>query len=128
MANITRIKAQDGKPKRSQTDTVAQSTPKPHKEAKPKKIKPAKVAKPRRGLRKVLYIIATPLRWIAKPFRAFGRYIKASWHEIAQVRWPDRKLTWKLTLTVIGYTILLATIIALLDALFSFIFNQIIVK
>ena len=57
---------------------------------------------------------------ITAPFR----YIHESWLEIRQVRWPNRKETWKMTLSVIIYVVILAAAIMLLDALLQLIFNQ----
>jgi preprotein translocase subunit SecE len=64
------------------------------------------------------------LRAIAKPFVATGRYFKLSWIELKQVRWPNRRTTWKLTAMVIVYCIIFAVLITLLDVLFQFIFNR----
>jgi preprotein translocase SecE subunit len=44
--------------------------------------------------------------------------------ELRQVRWPNRKETWKMTLSVIVYVVILAVAIMLLDALLQLIFNQ----
>jgi preprotein translocase SecE subunit len=51
-------------------------------------------------------------------------YFRGSVEEIRQVRWPNRKETWKMTLSVIVYVIILAAIIMLLDALLQFIFTK----
>ena len=59
-----------------------------------------------------------------RPFITFGRYIRDSWREIRQVRWPDRKLTWKMTGAVVVYVLIFAAVIMLLDALFAFLFNK----
>ena len=121
MANITRIKAKDDSP-----SNTPQGNVKPHSS----KNKKAKLAKKtiqktnKKPLPKPLAVILAPFILISKPFRALGRYIRGSWREIRQVHWPDRKLTWKMTLSVIIYVIIFATIIMLLDLLFSFIFNQ----
>lgn len=134
MAKITRIKArdsQDDKPAKIKTEqpAIQEAELKPAKKSKQKPVKAPKEKKekkPRKGIRKVLYVLATPFRWIAKPFQKLGAYIAASWREIRQVRWPDRKLSWKLTVTVIAYTLFITVVIGGLDILFSFIFNQII--
>ena len=60
-----------------------------------------------------------------RPFVALGRYIRDSFRELRQVRWPNRKETWKLVLSVIIYVVLIAGFIMLLDVLFNFIFSQI---
>ena len=87
---------------------------------KPKRKKSAnksKAAKEKKNLPK-------PLRVLFKPFIALGKYFKLSWIELRQVRWPNRRTTWKLTFIVIGYCIIFVTLITLLDILFQFIFNK----
>lgn len=61
-----------------------------------------------------------------RPFVAFFRYLKDSWHEIRQVRWPNRKATWKMVFAVLVYTALFVIIITLLDLFFRWLFNLII--
>lgn len=100
MANVTRIKAKDPKSdsgEENQQNKAKKEIKKPHK-------------KP----------MSAPVRFITWPFR----YIHESWLELRQVRWPSRGATWKMVLAVILYTALFITIIMLLDALFTFIFNQ----
>lgn len=60
-----------------------------------------------------------------RPFIALGHYLRDSWQEIRQVRWPNRKATWKMVLAVIIYTAIFVVFLMALDALFSLIFNQI---
>ena len=60
-----------------------------------------------------------------RPFCAIGRYFRDSWKEIRQVRWPNRKMTWKMVFAVVIYAALFLLIITLLDMLFTFIFNLI---
>lgn len=66
-----------------------------------------------------------PLRVILTPFTAFGRYVRNSWGELRQVRWPSRKATWKLTLAVLIYCALFIVIIMVLDLLFTELFGWI---
>ena len=65
-----------------------------------------------------------PARW-TKPFRKFGGYFKGSWVELRQVRWPDRKATWSLTLAVILFSLFFALVIVGLDAVFSYLFKEV---
>ncbi len=58
-----------------------------------------------------------------RPFVAFGRYLRDSWREIRQVRWPNRKATWKMVLAVIAYTAFFVLLISLLDLLFRWLFG-----
>ncbi|MDO5451972.1 MAG: preprotein translocase subunit SecE [Candidatus Saccharibacteria bacterium] len=127
MAKITRIKASDSAPKKPKespkpTSPKAKTNPKKSTAAKPTKA-PSK--SPKKALPKWLAIITWPFRTLGKPFVALGRYIKASWQEIRQVRWPSRKATWKMTGAILIYAALILAIILLLDALFTFIFNNI---
>lgn len=61
-----------------------------------------------------------------KPFVMLGGYFVGAWKELREVRWPNRRATWGLTLAVILFSILLAIVILLLDALFNFVFDLII--
>ena len=60
---------------------------------------------------------------LARPFVALGRYLRNSWRELRQVRWPNRTATWKMTLAVLVYCAIFIVFIMLLDALFTFIFD-----
>ena len=138
MANITRIKAKDdGGSKKKEThssDEPAEVTRKVTVKAKNsenKKTKKAdrKAAKKRnKAEKKAANKDEKPLKecfFLFIPFIALGRYIRDSFRELRQVRWPNRKETWKLVLSVIVYVVLIAGFIMLLDMLFNFIFSQI---
>ena len=99
MAHITRIKSKE--------------TPK----EKPKKT-PKEVEKPKK-IDKKPFILVRPLVY-------FFRYLRDSWKEIRQVRWPSRKATWKLFFAIIIYTFIIGAIIMLLDVFFTWLFNLII--
>lgn len=62
---------------------------------------------------------------ILKALFAIGRYFKGAWTELRQVRWPNRKATWSLTLAVILFTVFFFVLIVLLDAGFKELFNLI---
>ncbi len=59
-----------------------------------------------------------------RPFVALGRYLRDSWREIRQVRWPSRKATWKMTLAVLVYVALFMIFLSLLDMFFTFMFDK----
>ncbi len=63
-----------------------------------------------------------------RPFVRFGRYLRDSWREIRQVRWPNRKATWKMTLAVLVYVALFMIFLTLIDVFFTFIFDLIFKK
>ena len=127
MAKITRIKASDPgkKPPESSGDT--KETIKKVKVADPSTKKSLKTAeksekKPKtteKSTEKKPFILIRPLVYL-------GRYIKDSWKELRLVRWPTRKAAWKLVLAIFIYTALFITIIMLLDALFTWLFNIVI--
>lgn len=141
MANITRIKAHDPNrpeppkdpknPKKSPKKAInrpqdEQSTSKTVAKTKA----PAKIASrpphgPAKGLPKIILILTAPFRLIFKPFFLLGRYIRDSWREIREVRWPNRKATWKMVFAVLLYTFLFALFVTLLDALFTLLFNKV---
>ena len=54
-----------------------------------------------------------------------GRYFKNAWFELKQVRWPDRRTAWKLTVAVIIFTGFFIVLIILLDYLFQLLFKVI---
>ena len=62
---------------------------------------------------------------LIRPFVALGTYLRDSWREIRQVRWPNRKATWKMVLAVIVYTALFMLLISLLDLFFTWLFSMI---
>lgn len=84
---------------------------KPSKKVKSKIIKPSK---PRKGIFKVLASI--------------GGYFKGAWIELRQVRWPDRKSTWGLTIAVILFSVFFLALIVFLDASFKYLFELILKK
>ena len=49
------------------------------------------------------------------------RYFREAWQEIRQVRWPNRKATFKMVLAVLAYTALFVLVISLLDLFFRWI-------
>ncbi|MCL2444524.1 preprotein translocase subunit SecE [Candidatus Saccharibacteria bacterium] len=95
-----------------ETEVAAKKTEKTSK----KVVKAEKVEKTEKKLKK------TPK--ILMPFVATGRYFRDSWKELRQVRWTNRRATWKMTFAVIIYTAAFFGFIMLLDMLFSTIFNR----
>lgn len=65
---------------------------------------------------------------LLSPFRATGRYFKGSWQELRQVRWPNRKATWSLTLAVLVYGAFFGVLVLLLDAGFKYLFELVLGK
>lgn len=121
MAKITRIKA-GNTPKKS---TPAQQPKdkaldkKAQKVAKKTEKQAKKAEKMAKKAGKKPFILIRPLVYL-------GRYIRDSWREIRQVRWPSRKATWKLFFAILIYTVLFIALIMLLDALFAWIFKTVI--
>ena len=128
MAHVTRIKAGDKKsedePKKTSSSKnvkeavkITKKIVKEEKESKKsvKKEKSVKVKKEKKPGNKFVRVITAPFR-----------YIRDSWAEIRQVRWPNRKATWKLVGAIFIYSAFFIVLTMLLDALFNFIFSQII--
>lgn len=84
-------------------------------EKKVPKLKKVKGEKSEKPLKEVFIL--------ARPFVALGRYLRDSWREIRQVRWPNRKNTWKMTLAVLAYCAVFIVFIMLLDTFFTFLFK-----
>lgn len=59
-------------------------------------------------------------------FVRLGRYFKGAWTELRQVRWPNRRATWSLTVAVTLFTLFFVVLILLLDTFFKYIFQLII--
>jgi preprotein translocase SecE subunit len=59
-------------------------------------------------------------------FASIGRYLKGSWYELQQVRWPDRRATWGMTGALLAFTAFFVVVILLLDAAFAYLFKLII--
>lgn len=53
-------------------------------------------------------------------------YFKGAWYELKQVRWPNRKATWGMTLAVLLFSAFFITLILLVDAVFKYLFDLII--
>ena len=134
MANVTRIKAKDDGPKKkadkSEDAEVTRKVTVKAKNSENKKVRAKQAAaakkaeKAERKAAKEAEAEKKKVFILFRPFVAIGRYVRDSFREVRQVRWPDRKSTWKMTLSVIVYVVLIAVAIMLLDALFAFVFNQ----
>ena len=134
MANVTRIKAKDDGPKskaeKSEDAEITRKVSVKAKNSENKKVRAKEAAaakKAEKAEKKAAKEAAKEDKkvfFLFRPFVAIGRYIRDSFREVRQVRWPDRKSTWKMTLSVVLYVLLIAAIIMLLDAFFTFIFNQ----
>ena len=55
-------------------------------------------------------------------------YFAASRAELAKVSWPNRRQTIRLTLMVIGFSLVMALVLGFMDFLFSNLVQKIIVK
>ncbi|MBO4855421.1 preprotein translocase subunit SecE [Candidatus Saccharibacteria bacterium] len=134
MANVTRIKAKDDGPKnkaeKSEDAEVTRKVTVKAKNSENKKVRAKeaaaakKAAKAEKKAEKAAAKEGKKVFFLFRPFVAAGRYVRDSFREVRQVRWPDRKATWKMTLSVVIYVLIIAAVIMLLDALFTFIFNQ----
>ena len=125
MAKITRIKARDDSPKKEEADepTITRKKvvvkDKKSEKTKRKEIKAAekKVTSGEKTEKKPFILI--------RPFVYLWRYLRDSWLELRQVRWPNRKATWKMVVAVIIYTLLFVLLITLLDLFFRWLFGLI---
>lgn len=128
MAKITRIKASDGPSRKEEVDEPAITRKKvvvKDKKTEKEKLKDKKsaekaVSADKKSGKKPFILI--------RPFVYLGRYIRDSWRELRQVRWPNRKATWKMVLAVLVYTAIFVIFISLLDLFFTWLFNIILSK
>ena len=98
MAKITRIKASDDRKVEKDESVITRKkvvvkdkklekeNRKEAKALKKQEKKEARINKEKEG-KKVFVLF--------RPFVALWRYIRDSWRELRQVRWPNRKATWK---------------------------------
>ena len=115
---VTRIKAKDDGPKTPREDKPSEITRKVSVKAKTGESKKAKAEKKIKAKE-----VKKAEKQAEKKEKKVG-YFRGSFQEIRQVRWPNRKETWKMTLSVIVYVIILAVAIMLLDALLQLIFSK----
>ncbi len=128
MAKITRIKASDEPSRKDEGDeplitrkkvTVKDKKTENSVRKETKKIEKAIDSKSKSDKKPFI---------LFRPFVYLGRYLRDSWRELRQVRWPNRKTTWKMVLAVIVYTLLFVIFISVLDLFFSWLFNLILSK
>lgn len=62
---------------------------------------------------------------LRSPFRG---YFVSAWRELKHVEWPNRKTSWKLTITVIVFSTIFAVFTASLDLGFEKLAKQIFLK
>ena len=128
MAKITRIKAGDSSKK--EIETAEPTITRKKVVVKDKKTDKAKL-KEQRKAEKALAKQKTNEKKpfiLIRPFVYLGRYLRDSWHELRQVRWPNAKATWKMVLAVFVYTALFMVVIFLLDLFFTWLFSLILGK
>ncbi len=131
MAKVTKIKASDSPKEKEKSESTPAVTRKKVvvKDKKTEKAKREQTKKAEQGIvknEKKKQAEKTKKTFILfRPFVAIGRYIKESWQELRQVRWPNRKATWKMVLAVLVYVAMFAVLIFLLDLFFSWLFNLI---
>lgn len=76
------------------------------------------------GKKRALKLPSVGIKW-PKWLRAIGGYFKGAWVELRQVRWPNRKATWGLTLAVIIFSLFFAAVIVALDFAFNYLFKEV---
>ena len=126
MAKVTRIKASDGPRKEEKSDAPAITRKKVV--VKDKKTEKTKREKAKAAEKKISTKSGKSEKkpfFLWAPLVYLWRYIRDSWAELRQVRWPNRKTTWKMVLAVIIYSALFMVIISLLDLFFSWLFGLI---
>lgn len=64
--------------------------------------------------------------WVARPFIAIGHYFRDSWRELKQVQWPNRAATWKLTLAIVVFCIVIGIFITLCDFVSQWLIEEVI--
>lgn len=127
MAKVTRIKASDGPSKKKEPNEPTITRKKVVvKDKKTEKTKRKELKTAERSVSKVSEKKSDKKVFILfRPFVAIFRYFRDSFIELRQVRWPNRKATWKMVLAVLVYSAIFFAIISLLDLFFSWLFKLI---
>ena len=129
MAKITRIKANDSPSRKEESDEPKITRKKVIvKDKKTEKIKREVLKKAEKEISRDGEKKTKKGFILFRPFVALFNYIRDSWREIRQVRWPNRKATWKMVLAVLVYTVLFIALITLLDVFLTWLFNLILGK
>ena len=125
MAKITKIKAGDSSNKRE--DDEAPTITRKKVVVEDKKVEKKKLKERKKAEKKILKEKKSDKKTfiLFRPFVAFGRYLRDSWRELRQVRWPNRKATWKMLFAVLIYSAIFIVAISLLDIFFTWLFNLI---
>ncbi|MBR2840165.1 preprotein translocase subunit SecE [Candidatus Saccharibacteria bacterium] len=128
MAKVTRIKAGDS-PRKEEEKAEPTITRKKVvvKDKKTTKAKQKELKKAEKAIGDAKKSGKKPFI-LFRPFVALWMYLRDSWRELRQVRWPNAKATWKMVLAVLVYTALFVVVIFLLDLFFSWLFNLILGK
>lgn len=106
-SKVTRISAKDDAVSAQKAPT---ETKKPAKAAKAASAKPKQTQE-------------TSKKRFRNPLGPLVRYIKGSWSELQQVRWPDRRSTWKMTGALLAFTLFFVFVIVFIDFGFSELFK-----
>ena len=128
MAKVTKIKASDGPKKEAESDAPTITRKKVvAKDKKTEKAKRAekKIAKKQLASGEKKQKSGKKPFVLLRPFVYLWRYVRDSWLELRQVRWPNRKATWKMVLAIVIYSAFFMILITLLDLLFTWLFSLI---
>lgn len=126
---VTRIKATDTSAKAKTKSTATAKKP------AAKVSKPAAINRPPKKDNKLAtkdestkskQVKATDSSAKKSPLKAFLGYFAGAWYELKQVRWPNRRATWSLTLAILVFTGFFAGLILLLDTIFQRLFELLI--
>ena len=125
MAKITRIKASDSSSKKEEkSEPTITRKEVVVKDKKSEKTKRDNIKKAEKQIGKSKSTEKKPFI-LFRPFVALFKYLRNSWMELRQVRWPNRKATWKMVLAVLVYCLIFVVIISLLDLFFGWLFKLI---
>lgn len=141
MAKITRIKASDGPRETGAPDDDAvvkahlsvkeeKTAANDHQSAKTEQTKKTEKKAARQAKKQARQAKKAGKKpfVLFRPFIALGHYLRDSWQELRQVRWPNRKTTWQMLVAVIIYAAVFMVFITLLDLFFSWLFNLMLSK
>lgn len=78
-----------------------------------------------RPLWRLLAIVFWPLRPVSRPVAGYLRGVR---QEFRKVSWPSRKETWRLTASVVIFSVLFAAFVAIVDYGLTILFEKVIIR
>ncbi|HUD06855.1 MAG TPA: preprotein translocase subunit SecE [Candidatus Saccharimonadales bacterium] len=91
-------------------------------------VAPIEAAKPAKKRRLIFFKVKPGKVKKVRRFHIIPRFFGESWRELKDVTWPDRKITSKLTVAVILFSVVFGTAVGLVDWGLGVVFKRVVLK